>query len=160
MDSDYIQHVRYKLQKRLKRLNAADFRGFHFVLIQAWGFLQESEITKGLLDDLERRSPQCEQDADKTIAGVPQVGLTSDASLTTRSLPTRPTTLVSLSCHSRKLSVISVGDAGKLNRPTARSDEVSATVPMPDGFLPRRMCAHRRNREIHFNQAFAGSGDH
>ena len=76
MDSDYIQHVRYKLQKRLKRLNAADFRGFHFVLIQAWGFLQESEITKGLLDDLERRSPQCEQDADKTIAGVPQVGLT------------------------------------------------------------------------------------
>ena len=76
MDSDYIQHIRYKLQKRLKRLNSADFQGFHFTLIQVWGFLQENEITKGILDDLERRFPKVEEDADKTIAGQPQVGTT------------------------------------------------------------------------------------
>ena len=76
MDSEYIQSVRYKLQKRLKRLNSADFQGFHFTLVQVWGFLQENDITKGILDDLERRFPSAEQDADKTVAGQPQVGST------------------------------------------------------------------------------------
>ena len=74
MDSDYIQHVRYKLQKRLKRLNAADFNGFHWVLLHTWGFLQENEITKGILDDLERRFPNLEQAAETTLAGQCQVG--------------------------------------------------------------------------------------
>jgi hypothetical protein len=74
MDSDYIQHIRYKLQKRLKRLNSADFQAFHWVLLQTWGFLQENEVTKGILDDIENRFPQIEQEADKTLAGQPQVG--------------------------------------------------------------------------------------
>ena len=76
MDSEYIQSVRYKLQKRLKRLNSAEYQGFHFAILQVWGFLQENEITKAVLDDLERRSPNCEQEADKTLGGQPQVGLT------------------------------------------------------------------------------------
>lgn len=76
MDSDYVQNIRYKLQKRLKRLNTADSRGFHWALLQAWGSLQENEITKGILDDLERRFPGFEQDAAKTVAGQPQVGTT------------------------------------------------------------------------------------
>lgn len=76
MDSDFIQHFRYKLQKRLKRLNTADFQGFHIVLRQVWGFLEDSELTKGILDDLARRFPGCEQDADQTLKGEPQVGTT------------------------------------------------------------------------------------
>ena len=76
MDSDYIQHVRYKLQKRLKRLNTADYHSFHFTLIQTWDFLQRSELTKGVLDDLERRSAAQEGDADKTLSGNAQVGTT------------------------------------------------------------------------------------
>jgi len=76
MDSEYIQFVRYKLQKRQKRLNTADSQSFHWTLLQAWGFLQENQITKGILDDLERRFPACEQDGEKTIAGHPQVGRT------------------------------------------------------------------------------------
>jgi len=70
MDSEYIQQVRYKLQKRLKRLNSSGYQTFHFVLKQTWGYLQESEITKGILDDLERRSSQkTESDADKILNG-------------------------------------------------------------------------------------------
>jgi hypothetical protein len=76
MDSEYIQQVRYKLQKRQKGLNTAEFQSFHWTLLQAWGFLQENEITKGILDDLERRFTAAEQDADKTITGQPQVGCT------------------------------------------------------------------------------------
>jgi hypothetical protein len=75
MDSDYIQHIRYKLQKRLKRLNSADFQAFHWVLLQTWGFLQENEVTKSILDDIEFRFPQVEQDADKILSGQIQVGL-------------------------------------------------------------------------------------
>lgn len=76
MDSEYIQHIRYKLQKRLKRINTADFQSFYWSLIQVWGFLQENEVTKGILDDLERRFPAVEQEADKTLSGQPQVGQT------------------------------------------------------------------------------------
>src|SRR5258705_5830995 len=76
MDSDYIQNVRYKLQKRLKRLNTADYQSFHWTLIQTWDFLQRSELTKGMLDDLERRCAAQEGDADKTLSGNAQVGLT------------------------------------------------------------------------------------
>ncbi|MDB6126031.1 MAG: hypothetical protein JWQ71_5024 [Pedosphaera sp.] len=78
MDSDYIQFIRYKLQKRLKRINSSEFQSFHFTLVQTWGFLQGNEITKGILDDLERRCPELEAEAEKTLGGAPQVGLSED----------------------------------------------------------------------------------
>src|SRR4051812_37198757 len=76
MDSEYIQFVRYKIQKRLKRLNTADYQSFHFTLVQVWGFLQENEVTQGILEDLEHRSTASEADADKTLSGQVQVGTT------------------------------------------------------------------------------------
>ena len=76
MDSDYLQHVRYKLQKRLKRLNTADYHSVHWALLQTWDFLQRNELTKGVLDDLERRSAAHEADADKTLIGSAHVGTT------------------------------------------------------------------------------------
>lgn len=57
MDSEYIQQVRYKLQKRLKRLNTATPTSFRAILVQTWKYLQNNEITSGVLDDLERRLP-------------------------------------------------------------------------------------------------------
>lgn len=42
--------------------------------MQSWGFLQENEITKGILDDLENRSTETEALADKTLSGEPQLG--------------------------------------------------------------------------------------
>lgn len=58
MDSEYIQFIRYKLQKRLKRLNTVSKESFRGALIQTWSFLQDNQITKGILDDLERRVPE------------------------------------------------------------------------------------------------------
>jgi hypothetical protein len=74
MDSEYLQFVRYKLQKRLKRLNSAPFASFHGTLIQSWGFLHENEITRGILEDLGLRSAEQEALADLTISGTPQLG--------------------------------------------------------------------------------------
>jgi hypothetical protein len=76
MNSDYIQFIRYKLKKRLQRLNTSDNCAFHWALVYASNFLQESEITKGILDDLERRHPECEEYASLTLNLKPQVGHT------------------------------------------------------------------------------------
>jgi hypothetical protein len=73
MDSEYLQFVRYKLQKRLKRLNSATFHFFHGVLLQSWGFLQANELTKAILDDLEKRSLEFEPLADLTLTSDPQL---------------------------------------------------------------------------------------
>src|SRR5258706_13548147 len=75
MDSEYIQFVRYKLQKRLKRLNTADYQAFHYTLVPTWKFLEENEITKGILDDLHLRLPSAEQDAERILSGETLVGL-------------------------------------------------------------------------------------
>lgn len=69
MDSEYLQHVRYKLQKRLKRLNTAEFQEFHEVLIQVWAYLNTSPLTSSLLDDLQARFPGVEADADNLFKG-------------------------------------------------------------------------------------------
>ncbi len=76
MDSEYIQFIRYKLQKRLKRLNTSDHQSFRFTMAQVWSFLQQNELTKGILDDLELRSQNLENFGDETLSGNPQVGTT------------------------------------------------------------------------------------
>ena len=77
MDSDYIQHVRYKLQKRLKRLNTAGLNSFHNVLVQTWGYLQDDAVMKSILDDLEQRAPvDVPQTVEQILQGKPLVGST------------------------------------------------------------------------------------
>ena len=74
MDSEYIQFIRYKLQKRLKRLNSATQESFRPALIQTWVFLQSNEITKGILDDLERRVPEAKAWAESVLSNNKVVG--------------------------------------------------------------------------------------
>lgn len=69
MDSNVLQTLRYKLQKRLKRINTADYKIFHDVLVQTWGFLISNPTTRGILDDLERRIPSAEADSEKIVSG-------------------------------------------------------------------------------------------
>ena len=76
MDSEYIQQTRYKLQKRLKRLNIADTQTFHFNLIQVWGFLCENEVAKGILVSLESLYPEHEVEAQEILGGQMRYGTT------------------------------------------------------------------------------------
>lgn len=57
MNSDYIQNLRYKLQKRVRRLNSLEQCFFHGGLRQFWGFLRSHSSFQGILDDLEARFP-------------------------------------------------------------------------------------------------------
>lgn len=67
MNAEYIQSLRYKLQKRVRRLNSTDYKVFHFSLKQFWGFLKSYSIFVGILEDLERRYPSMEAEAEKIV---------------------------------------------------------------------------------------------
>lgn len=67
MNAEYIQNLRYKLQKRVRRLNSTEYQIFHFSLKQFWGFLKNYPIFVGILEDLERRYPSLEAEAEKIV---------------------------------------------------------------------------------------------
>lgn len=70
MNSNLIQVLRYKLQKRVRKLNSIDnsnYYHYHFALKQFWNFLQSNSVFKGVLDEIENRYPQCIEDADKIM---------------------------------------------------------------------------------------------
>nr|WP_319510192.1 hypothetical protein [uncultured Draconibacterium sp.] len=70
MNSNLIQVLRYKLQKRVRRLNSIDnshYFHYHFALIQFWNFLQSQTVFKGILDDIENRYYKSIEDAEKIL---------------------------------------------------------------------------------------------
>jgi len=64
MDTELIQALRYKLQRRVRRLNSTDYTLFHFSLKQFWKFLQKSTVIFGIIDDLKKRYPQMSEEID------------------------------------------------------------------------------------------------
>jgi hypothetical protein len=64
MDTELIQVLRYKLQRRVRRLNSTDYTLFHFSLKQSWRFLQKSIVIFGIIDDLKKRYPQMSEEID------------------------------------------------------------------------------------------------
>lgn len=69
MDQENLQTLRYKLQRRVRRLNSIDFKVFHYSLKQFWGFIQHNPILTSLLEDLNRREPDAKDIAEKIING-------------------------------------------------------------------------------------------
>lgn len=53
MDRDQLQLLRYKLQKRVRKLNSADHQVFHYLLRQLWGFLQSQHLLVGVMAHIE-----------------------------------------------------------------------------------------------------------
>jgi len=68
MNPDYVQNLRYKLQKRFRRLNAAGWEIFHYALKQLWDFLYAQPVLVGIMEDIERRCTSYEADAEKIFA--------------------------------------------------------------------------------------------
>ena len=69
MDTHLLQTLRYKLQKRLKRINAADHQIYHSILVQTLRFFSETSVVEGILDELERRVPSAEKDSEQLSQG-------------------------------------------------------------------------------------------
>jgi hypothetical protein len=68
MKADLIQDLRYKLQKRVRRLNAVDFRLFHATLKQFWSFLHAQPILTGAIGELLPRFPDLGPDVEAQIS--------------------------------------------------------------------------------------------
>jgi hypothetical protein len=69
MNAEYVQNLRYKLQKRIRRLNSTSFGLFHISLKQFWGFLEDNTVFMGILEDLGHRYPSLENEAESIING-------------------------------------------------------------------------------------------
>jgi hypothetical protein len=57
MESLFLQNVRYKLQKRVRRLNGADFEQFLFLLKEFWIFFGESPLLNAMAQELLAKVP-------------------------------------------------------------------------------------------------------
>jgi hypothetical protein len=69
MSSEYIQNLRYKLQKRVRKLNSADYNLFHHYLKQFWNFLSQNTLFKEILKEIEDKYKECEKNAEKILEG-------------------------------------------------------------------------------------------
>lgn len=69
MNGEYIQNLRFKLQKRVRRLNSIDSGSrFHFALKQFWGFLHDNPIFVDILQELELTHPTLSEQIHKMIS--------------------------------------------------------------------------------------------
>ncbi len=57
MDSQYLQHLRFGLQKRVRRLNSCGHLLFHSALVQFWNYVQAQPHLAGLLAKLDAEAP-------------------------------------------------------------------------------------------------------
>jgi hypothetical protein len=57
-------------------LNSTEYKFFHLVLKQFWGFIKSYPIFTGIVEDLERRQPQAKKEARMAIGGKQQIGET------------------------------------------------------------------------------------
>ena len=63
MNEDYVQNLRYKLQKRVRRLNSVDTQLFQASLKQFWVFLDSQPTLKAITESLVVACPTAEADA-------------------------------------------------------------------------------------------------
>ncbi len=69
MQSELIQNLRYKLQKRVRKLNAAGYDSFHFSLVRFWSFVEQNHILSGLLESMAVLVESAKSDAATIVAG-------------------------------------------------------------------------------------------
>lgn len=69
MNSNYVQNLRYKLQKRFRKVNAAGLDTFYYSLHRFWAFLRRSDLFSPLLDQLSVLVPAAEADSKRIMGG-------------------------------------------------------------------------------------------
>jgi hypothetical protein len=67
MDSQYLQHLRFQLQKRVKRLNSCNVNLFHSNLVQFWGYLNNQPLFAGVLARMDAESPRFDDSIEATF---------------------------------------------------------------------------------------------
>ncbi len=78
MDPQIIQNLRYKLQKRIYRLNSIDFPMFLPILRQFWVFFDNNQILSGIIEHLVARYPEINETVKEIFNGKELVAKTED----------------------------------------------------------------------------------
>jgi hypothetical protein len=74
MAADYLQNLRYKLQKRIRRLNATDWNHFLYALRQFWVYFDSDPLFVSIVSGLIARYPDYSDSARKMVNGLELVG--------------------------------------------------------------------------------------
>lgn len=80
MDPQIIQNLRYKLQKRIRRLNSIDPQMFIPVLKQFWAFFDNTEAYVGIIEGLMPQFPELNIDIERIFKGESLVGTSEEES--------------------------------------------------------------------------------
>jgi hypothetical protein len=80
MDPEFVQNLRYKLQRRVRRLNSVSSSMFPNALRQFWVFFDSSPTLVGIADLLAAQYPELNQDVDRIYKGEGLVGGTEEES--------------------------------------------------------------------------------
>jgi len=80
MDPQIIQNHRYKLQKRIRRLNSVDPQMFISTLKQFWVFFDNNPVLVGIIDGLMSQYPELNTDIERIFKGESLVGTTEEES--------------------------------------------------------------------------------
>ena len=67
MDPQFVQTLRYELQRRVRRLNSVDARQFGQSLTQIWPFIRTNELFMGILEPVLRHRSDLQESADKLL---------------------------------------------------------------------------------------------
>ncbi len=70
MDSNYLQQQRFLLQKKVKRLNSCDYKLFHSLFVQFWGYLHSHPLYAGVLAKLAAEAPPYVEEVAATRQGA------------------------------------------------------------------------------------------
>lgn len=67
MDNQYLQRQRFLLQKKVKRLNSCDYKIFHGLFVQFWGYLHAHALFGGVMAKLEAETPPHAEDLEQVF---------------------------------------------------------------------------------------------
>lgn len=74
MDPQFLQTLRYRLQRRIRRLNGIDWQHFAPALKQTWPFIRKSELFMAMLEPVLRYRSGLDESAQKVLSGQPVTG--------------------------------------------------------------------------------------
>lgn len=69
MNTGIVQQLRYKLQKRVRKVNSSGFQTFHFSLKRFWQFLHNNEVFVGVLEQASMLVASGRSDAERIVNG-------------------------------------------------------------------------------------------
>lgn len=74
MNPEIVQNLRYKLQRRIRRVHSTRAALFHCAIMHLWNFLSNKPIFSSIIEELRSRIPDAKETANKIRQGLQMFG--------------------------------------------------------------------------------------